>query len=342
MCLLIVGSSDTIRSQLLDTKGLLEDIYTANSDGLGLMFAVDSHITSHKYLPRSAAQAAKFLNRVMPRDDTPIALHWRMKTHGLIDMENCHPYEINAHAMLMHNGILHTGNKKDPKRSDTWHFARDYLSTMDADQLHNEQFRTLLGEFIGNNRFAILTSDGRMSVVNRDQGIEHEGVWYSNTYAWDPALLIPGYRKADKFSGFGYSSYQGWVDDDWFNRPVKSHTTRNAVLLEPEIESHYDIAELVYQALADFDVSTLAECLQHWPADTVSVILSDFLIEPNKTGTTPRAQLWITADDDSLYAMLQNTTHPDTAAKQLAEALIYDCHYMHHDDIDMYDLTDVE
>ena len=38
MCLIITGKSSKVRSTLLDTHGLLSDIYTSNPDGIGFMY----------------------------------------------------------------------------------------------------------------------------------------------------------------------------------------------------------------------------------------------------------------------------------------------------------------
>jgi len=208
MCLIITGESNKIRNTLLTTDNLLDDIYQSNSDGVGIMYANKHGLKVIKKICRSIHEMYTFISN-MPDDDRNMAIHFRMKTHGDIDLFNCHPYSvIEGEVAMMHNGILDTGNKKDPSKSDTWHFIQDYLvdTVIEAPAVvHADGFRTMVGEFIGNNRFVFMDKYGTMSHVNFDQGIEHDGMWFSNTYAWSPGLLIPNFRYAS-----AYASYGGW------------------------------------------------------------------------------------------------------------------------------------
>jgi hypothetical protein len=116
-----------------------------------------------------------------------------MKTHGNIDMENCHPYEVlnrDEHGIdlwLMHNGVLHTDNKADITKSDTWHYIRDYLRPIleyNPDFAFHPAFAELIGDHIGSNRFVMMDNNGRQVVINEEQGVYWGGRWLSNTYAW--------------------------------------------------------------------------------------------------------------------------------------------------------------
>ena len=106
-----------------------------------------------------------------------LAVHWRMKTHGHVDLTNCHPYDVvEGKVAMMHNGILHTGNSADPTKSDTWHFIKDFLAEPAAKfpgLVHEKTFLEMCGEYIDSNRFVFMDDEGRLSIVNRDQGIEH-------------------------------------------------------------------------------------------------------------------------------------------------------------------------
>ena len=109
------------------------------------------------------------------------------------------------------------GNDNDVEKSDTWHFIHDYLRTLPTDALHDPGLARMLGEFIDNNRFAIMSADGRLTVVNRDQGVETHGIWFSNTYAWRPDTLMPAYRQmyAERpYKEYYDSSAWGLLDHD--------------------------------------------------------------------------------------------------------------------------------
>ena len=226
MCLLTTSTASAFRTTFLATPHLLENVYQNNPDGLGIMFAKGGKVKVFKTLPKTAAEARAFLESKLPKNDTHVAIHWRWRTHGAINIDQCHPYKVSETAWLMHNGVLHTGNEDDDTKSDTWHFAKNYLAGLPDDTLHHDGFLKLIGDYIENNRFAILSADGRLSVVNTDQGIEHDGVWFSNTYAWEPSLLIPeyGFRKNYRWpetfdmtdDGVEFDYEQATDDVEWF------------------------------------------------------------------------------------------------------------------------------
>ena len=103
MCLLVVQPA-TAPSL---TQAWLEDFYSSNSDGVGIMRAVDGELIIEKILPVNAQEFVDFYRNHIDGHDC--AFHLRMKTHGNIDMENCHPYEVFNKAehgldvWLMHN-----------------------------------------------------------------------------------------------------------------------------------------------------------------------------------------------------------------------------------------------
>ena len=135
MCLLVVQPASAPSL----TQEWLEDFYSSNADGVGIMRSVDGELLIEKILPKNAQEFVDFYTNHI--DGYDCAFHLRMKTHGNIDMENCHPYEVFNSAehgldvWLMHNGILGTGNAGDVTKSDTWHYIRDYLRPMLANNL---------------------------------------------------------------------------------------------------------------------------------------------------------------------------------------------------------------
>jgi hypothetical protein len=132
-----------------------------------------------------------------------------MKTHGHIDLINCHPYEIlnyEEHGIdlwLMHNGILHTDNKADITKSDTWHYINDYLRPMlidNPDFAFHPSFNALISDHIGSsNKFVIMDNFGRQAVLNEPQGVYWGGRWLSNTYAWSAPTAVSKSIEADRY-----------------------------------------------------------------------------------------------------------------------------------------------
>jgi hypothetical protein len=194
MCLLIVQSATAPTL----TQEWLEDFYATNSDGVGIMRSVDGELLIEKILPANAQEFVEFYNNHI--DGYDCAFHLRMKTHGNIDMENCHPYEVfnkSEHGLdvwLMHNGVLSTGNAGDLTKSDTWHYIRDYLRPMLANNIDfafTDAFAEIVGDHIGgSNKFVLMDSTGRIQTVNQSSGVYWGGRWLSNTYAWSSPTKV--------------------------------------------------------------------------------------------------------------------------------------------------------
>jgi hypothetical protein len=231
MCLLVTQSS----SSPILSDAWLENFYDYNSDGVGVMFSNNGDLVIKKIIPKSAKDFIQFYRSDIQGRDC--AFHLRMRTHGAIDLINCHPYEVLNRAehgidlWLMHNGILSTGNKANEKLSDTWHYINDYLKPMlsgNPDFAFHPAFKALVADHIGgSNKFVLMDNEGRQVVINESAGVYWAGLWLSNTYAWDAsssagknkvnakkakkqAKEIPELRSSYKNS---YSSYHLWDDD---------------------------------------------------------------------------------------------------------------------------------
>lgn len=190
MCILIHHPKDACF-----TSDQLQDFYSKNSDGFG---AIVKKSTGTVEIIKSIGSLAEiedlYYDQVAMHE---AVIHFRMKTHGEIDIANCHPYEVVPGIWLAHNGILSTGNAADPKMSDTWHYIQNYLKPMlqaHPELMTNEGFIKLVGGHIGtNNKFGLMNEKGEVSIINRASGYDFWDlankdltVWYSNTYAFSP------------------------------------------------------------------------------------------------------------------------------------------------------------
>ena len=295
MCLIITGQSSKVRSTLLDTHGLLSDIFTSNPDGIGFMYGSTKGLKVTKTLPKNLGDATAFIQR-LPQDDREIAIHFRWTTHGKTDMINCHPYDVvPGFIAMMHNGVLHTGNTADKTKSDTWHFINDYLhSAVSAspELVYDTGFVAMLEEFIGNNRFVFMNGEGRMQHVNFDQGIEHDDMWFSNTYAWSPSRLIPSYKSATLKSYKYASSYGSYMDDEYdemldYNKSFGIYPRGVSAHSAAYDETAYDFpddedgfvqpdSEEIAIALTEADIETVELWLDQMPAYTITTLLHCF------------------------------------------------------------------
>mgnify|MGYP000709909602 CR=1 FL=1 len=287
MCLLIELNADT---RFTDT--FLDGVFKRNSDGIGVMWAEDGVLHYYKALPKDAEEARGIFREYA--EGKHCCVHYRMRTHGDIDLTNCHPYPIagfdndnaampmllmhNDNAampmLLMHNGVLSTGNSADASKSDTWHYINDYVKpTLAAhpDLMTNAPYMKMMSAHIGNNnKFAIMDAAGNVAVLNRQAGVEYEGSWLSNTYAWDYYGLhpkAPVYTYPAKTTSYG--NYGSYLKDSTSHKPIKApkpvgnpkgkrgkpvqaklpmpEPVKNAVqrIMDQLVEEHPDVAEKV-------------------------------------------------------------------------------------------------
>ena len=339
MCLIITGQSSKVRSTLLDTTGMLSEIYSINPDGIGVMYSTSKGLKVVKTLPKNVNDAHAFITK-LPTDDREIAIHFRWTTHGDTDLINCHPYDVvTGYVAMMHNGVLHTGNDADKSKSDTWHFINDYLkeAVHDAPNLvHTKGFLTMLADFIGDNRFVFMDGEGRMSHVNYDQGIEHDGLWFSNTYAWKPATLIPNYYTSTKHYNYtNYNSaYNNYMDDEyemeawnnsWASKPLRA-SAHSAEWKDDDYEDAVTISDMC-QALTDCDVDVVESYLETFPITFINSVYNE--LSPIATKFTTINDLPSYEQDiykallDCDLAALQDFVRDGRAASVVAEVMCY-------------------
>jgi len=233
MCLLVQQTQPTKFSD-----EFLMGVYRKNSDGIGVMWAEDSHLHYRKALVGSAKEFVEFIRE--HAEGRACCWHARMKTHGHIDLTNCHPYPVTGFegrddehpVLLMHNGVLSTGNDKDFSKSDTWHYIQDIIRPMlvkHPELMTNPGFKTLVEKHIGTgNKFAMMDALGNTVILNRQAGVEYNGAWLSNTYAWDYYGLHPDARKRPEYTSPAWSKYDSWYAGKNTSTTVPSKTVKRA------------------------------------------------------------------------------------------------------------------
>ena len=199
---------------------LLTDFYTHNSDGFGLMYGDGNKLHITKSLGSVEETIALYRDLAEGRD---CVIHYRMKTHGKIDLTNCHPYRITDELWVAHNGILSASNPINKDLSDTWHLIEYILKPIaeqNTDKFFEDDFIKYMESLIGStNKLAFCHADGRTSIVNRDSGVEYQESWMSNTYAWSAAKFgvrsnIPTYTKYSNYSSKYDWMYEGYDYDE--------------------------------------------------------------------------------------------------------------------------------
>lgn len=163
-----------------------------NADGWGLMGLDDN---GHVILERRATVRIDDLVEIERRHrSAEYVLHLRRQTRGGSGIDNVHPFRVIDGIWLMHNGTLKL-DIRVPGKSDTWHFVSDVLRPL------AQRYNGLLGDpaFVqilehglrAENKLALLDQrQQRIVIINREHGVEVDGLWLSNT-RWLDARLYP-------------------------------------------------------------------------------------------------------------------------------------------------------
>lgn len=238
MCLLLTrkGGSPELN------EAWLKDFYKKNDDGFGFMYATDGHI----FVDKSLGKVEEFIEKWRTYEAMGIdfVAHLRMRTHGDVSIENCHPYQVldGSHGVemwMMHNGVLSNGNDKDKSKSDTWHFIEDYMRPLldpavggNPDLIYSPEFKAILGSAVGGgNKLIFLDNRGQLATINKAQGKVWNGMWLSNTYAWsasdakdEKSLPVPWSGSAHYSYGENYKSPHGeYIKGVWTRYDSPNH-----------------------------------------------------------------------------------------------------------------------
>jgi hypothetical protein len=203
MCLLIHHTADGDLS-----RNMIADIYQRNDDGFGATWVEGRKVKVIRTLGGPKDIGAIYEKHLRGKE---CVLHFRMRTHGAVDMANCHPYRVNDKLVMAHNGVLDIDASVVPEMSDTWHLVEYHLKPLldrDPFLIFQPEFQRMLGGFIGSsNRLAFMHQSGRVIVINRASGIDVRGMWCSNTYAWNPERF--GYKAPIRHAAKSNKVWQG-------------------------------------------------------------------------------------------------------------------------------------
>lgn len=194
MCLIIASPNGSVPSQ-----DILKQGWRSNSDGWGLMQSDGKNLTVNKGLKYNELE--KLIENL---NGNPFVIHYRWATHGVKNIDNCHPFKITRELYMAHNGVINI-DCSNKAMSDTWHFAKE-LRRMGVDQISikDGEIVEAIGKLIGNsNKLTFLDSKGNVTIVNEKIGQWEKDIWYSNTHSF---YTESSYRYSRYYSS-AYSKY---------------------------------------------------------------------------------------------------------------------------------------
>lgn len=179
MCLIVHCPKDIELPESLALRS-----FNNNPHGWGVMYAKNG-----KVLTARGLGVADYLDTLDRLKDEDFVVHTRVATHGDINIANTHPFKVTKNVYMMHNGIISNYKVINPRMSDSWHFAKWLAPIVNGGEiLDDKDFIDVIGRRIGKgNKIVLLRGDGKVFIVNEDQGVEYKNMWLSNDYSiWAP------------------------------------------------------------------------------------------------------------------------------------------------------------
>ena len=188
------------------TKETLGYCHDRNPDGCGFAYVNVDRNGKRKLRTRKDMEFESFYRKlekaISKNPESPFLIHFRIKTHGKIDLANCHPFMVDRNHVFIHNGTI-SGVGSDLEKSDTRLFNESVLRVLPKNWNQNSGIKKLIEEFISYSKLAVLNLDGEVNIYNENKGEWVDGVWYSNSSYKKPV-------KTKKYKAKTNSGYQDW------------------------------------------------------------------------------------------------------------------------------------
>lgn len=204
MCIAIYNNNDLL------TKKTLNNCWTSNDDGAGMLWVQDGQLQTFKELKSFKVFWKKY--REVREITTKVVLHFRIRTHGHVNVDNIHPFIVDDTVGFVHNGIISEFSDYTSPYSDTWHF-NEFLKTMPKNFTKSNAVVTLLQDYIGTyNKLVFLNSDNEVTIINEKAGIWDGESWFSNNSYKDSSLRYYGHKLATpaKSIDWDYDDEESW------------------------------------------------------------------------------------------------------------------------------------
>lgn len=166
-------------------KELLKNCYDNNPDGYGMMIAEDEGLYYHKDVKNfdDFWTMWRSFDREKPR-----AIHFRRKTHGLLNQENCHPFFPEGGEFgFMHNGVINVPEVYK-NMNDTYNFMMQKIIPFVKrypDIIEEDFFYKMLEEQTTSSKLLFLTRAGNYHITNTSMWHTAHGCMFSNKHSLD-------------------------------------------------------------------------------------------------------------------------------------------------------------
>jgi glutamine amidotransferase len=170
------------------TEEEFDNAAMANSDGVGFAYySKKNNIMIEKGTNIFEMKEKYFSIVEKVGERSPFMVHFRLATHGSVSDTNCHPFRINQHDVMIHNGVLPVVYGKGEHRTDTQVFADEYLAKLPDCWYDNDYLYDMVEDYCSGSKLVIMTNNPKSKygiyVINSKQGSydQENNRWFSNS-----------------------------------------------------------------------------------------------------------------------------------------------------------------
>lgn len=213
MCILIAKPKSVRKPTMTE----LETSAANNPDGCGVAWVQNKKL--HIYHSSKIDGTFRNILESIP-DNAPAIYHFRIATHGGVNLRNCHPFVSDDNKIAFaHNGVLSIQNDKERDWTDSeTAFKYLFLPILQVYKIDSQQFTAAVNTIIGSSKFAFLQSDGTLTTFGNF--INEDGLMFSNTSYKPYTYSLSSVGKLGKsYAGCGstYGDYGGYYDDSYYD-----------------------------------------------------------------------------------------------------------------------------
>ena len=198
MCIAIFKPAGEFLSEVL-----LKNCFNNNPDGAGFAYINTDHLGVKRIKMYKSMDFEPFYKQYLRAtriaNDSPFLIHFRIKTHGEKDIANCHPFMIDNDTVFIHNGII-SGVSRHATMSDTRMFKREILRELPEGWMYNSAIATLIEDFIGASKLAVLNIEGDCTIYNEKKGHWFGKCWMSNDSYKERKVYTQTYYSAKTYN----------------------------------------------------------------------------------------------------------------------------------------------
>lgn len=190
------------------------NIIENNPQGFGFVYTTGTKLVIVKSSsPDGEVMWKKFCDAESKFPKSHFIGHGRIATGSNVNNDNTHPFLVNKGLAFVHNGILRQF-PSTAQKSDTVQYMEQVIRKLPKDFYNNKGIMDMIGRDITGSKFAFLSVDNKVFVVNRHACVidGETGVLFSNSNFRETDFLDYGGTKISKGSlgekySAGYSYY---------------------------------------------------------------------------------------------------------------------------------------